>query len=85
VVAPEDLEVGTADAGQMDAYENLAGAGFGPGYFLNCRLSVKVEGKHKSNQPSAKTRLVKVIVRFSGSAWKSYREIGGTGVSPVHG
>ena len=48
VVAPEDLEVGPADAGQMDPYEYLAGAGFGPGQLFEPRLSVKIEREHKS-------------------------------------
>jgi ferredoxin-NADP reductase len=54
VVAPENLEVSPADAGQVDPYENLAGAWFGPGQFFDCRLSVKKESKHRSYQLSAK-------------------------------
>jgi len=53
VIAPEDLQVSAADAGQMDLYENLAGAGFGPGNFFERRLSVKIEGTHKSYQLAA--------------------------------
>ena len=78
VVALQDLQVGAADAGQMDADENLAGAGFGPGHLFDRRLSVKIESKHKSYQLSAvsfqpRPRLVKVIIRLPGSVLKSSR------------
>jgi hypothetical protein len=46
MIAPEDLQVGAADAGQTHPDENLTGAGFGPGDFPKGWLSVKVEGKH---------------------------------------
>ena len=53
VVAPEDLQVGAADAGQMDPDKNLAAAGYGPGHFLEPGLFVKRESKHKSCQQRA--------------------------------
>ena len=89
VITLQNLQVGAADAGQMDAHQDLTFAGFGPGQLFDRRLSVKIEGKHRSYQPSAvgfqpRPRMVKVIVRFSGSALKSYGEFGGPGVSPVH-
>ena len=75
VVALEDLQVGAADAGQMDPDENLAVAGCGPGHFLELGLSVKRESKHKSCQQSAvsfqpRPRLAKVIIRLPGSVPK---------------
>ena len=53
VVALEDLQVGAADAGQVDPDENFAVAGYGPGHFLEPGLSVKNECTHKSCQQSA--------------------------------
>ena len=77
VIALQNLQVGAADAGQMDAHQNLALAGCGPGQFFDRRLSVKIEGKHKSYQFSAvsfrpRPRLVNVIIRLPGSVVKSY-------------
>jgi hypothetical protein len=77
MVALQDLKVGAADAGQMHPDENFAGGGFGPGHFLDYRLSVKVESKHNRDQLSAvsfqpKIRLIKVIIRLPGAVPKRF-------------
>ena len=89
VIALQDLQVGAADAGQMDAHQNLAGAWFGPGQLFDRRLSVKKKRQHKSYQPlssqrAAKPRLVKhhpvarpgyEKFKVQGSKFKIFRRV----------